>query len=238
MLDGIVQVNFRAKEDGRADLKGLYGTYAYSMLPNFELTYACYAVAQHIERSYGAAAAPLSTGPMTNGKQVSIRHCAVAAGIGEFGWLSIVLTPEFGARNRFGVILTTEELEADAMYDGRKLCNPDKCGICAKVCPAEAISTYGDGNAKSCELGGNTYTYASVSMPRCHSALMQLRKEYGGNEDLVPKDPTPEQVADAQIKAQRPDWGLQHTGSHYCGLCLSYCPAGNWAKHLGQFTNS
>jgi epoxyqueuosine reductase QueG len=237
LLDGIVQVNFRAREDGRADLKGLYGTYAYSMLPNFELTYACYAVAQHIERNYGTAAAPMSTGPMTNGKQVSIRHCAVAAGIGEFGWMSIVLTPEFGPRNRFGVILTTEELEPDSIYNGRKLCNPEKCGICAKVCPAGAISGYGD-EAKSCELGGRTYTYANVSMPRCHSALMQLRKEYGGSEDLVPKDPTPEQVADAQIKAQRPDWGLQHTGSHYCGLCLSYCPAGNWKQHLSQFTDN
>ncbi|MDR0859103.1 MAG: hypothetical protein LBN97_08745 [Oscillospiraceae bacterium] len=238
LLDGIVQVNFRAKENGRTDLKGLYGTYGYSMLPNFELTYACYAIAQHIERGYGTAAAPMSTGPMTNGMQLSIRHCAVAAGLGEFGWMSIVLSPEFGPRNRFGVILTTEELAPDPLYNGKALCQPDKCGICSKNCPAEAISSYGDEeHTKSVTFEDKTYRYASVTIPRCHSALMQLRKEYGGREDLVPKDPTSGQVAEAQIKAQRPDWGLQHTGSHYCGLCLSYCPAGNWAGHMKQFTN-
>jgi epoxyqueuosine reductase QueG len=41
LLDGIVQVNFHTFEDGRRDLKGLYGTYGYAFLPNFELTYAC-----------------------------------------------------------------------------------------------------------------------------------------------------------------------------------------------------
>src|SRR5512133_1227015 len=74
LLDGIVQANFRTYENGRQDLKGLYGTYGYTMLPNFELTYACYAIAQAIERNLGETATPLSTGPMTNGVQLSIRH--------------------------------------------------------------------------------------------------------------------------------------------------------------------
>jgi epoxyqueuosine reductase QueG len=49
--------------------------------------------------------------------------------------MSIVLTPEFGPRNRFGVILTTAEIEPDPMYDGPKLCDPTKCDICVKSCP-------------------------------------------------------------------------------------------------------
>ena len=144
LLDGIVQANFRTYENGRHDLKGLYGTYGYTMLPNFELTYACYAVAQSIERYLGETAAPLSTGPMTNGRQISIRHCAVAAGLGEFGWMSIVLTPEFGPRNRFGVILTTTEIEPDPLYEGPALCDPSKCKICTDVCPTKAIHFKGD----------------------------------------------------------------------------------------------
>ncbi len=43
LLDGVTQINFRAFEDLREDLKGIYGTYGYTMLPNFALTYACYA---------------------------------------------------------------------------------------------------------------------------------------------------------------------------------------------------
>ena len=89
---------FRAFEDGREDIKGIYGTYGYTMLPNFALTYTCYAIAQTIERTTGEVATPTSTGPMTNGNQISLRHSAVAAGLGEFGWHSIVLTPEFGSR--------------------------------------------------------------------------------------------------------------------------------------------
>ena len=115
LLDGVAQTNFRTFEDGRSDLKGIYGTYGYAMLPNFELTYVCYAVARFIETNSGAVATPCSTGPMTNGMQISIRHAAVAAGLGQFGYMSIVLTPEHGPRARFGVILTTLELQPDPM---------------------------------------------------------------------------------------------------------------------------
>lgn len=232
LLDGVIQANFRDFEDGRSDLKGLYGTYGYSMLPNFELTYACYAVAQLIERKTGEIATPCSTGPMTNGAQISIRHAAVAAGLGEFGWMSIVLTPEFGPRNRFGVILTTADIEPDPMYDGAKLCNPEKCGICTGVCPVQAMSKYGDEeNTRIVEMGGKTYKYCSISRTKCLTALMALKKELGGAEDyLTGDDPTQEEIYDAQLKAKRDDFGLQHTPSWYCGKCLSYCPAGKWGE--------
>jgi epoxyqueuosine reductase QueG len=229
LLDGIIQANFRAFEDGRHDLKGLYGTYGYSMLPNFELTYACYAIAQLIERKTGEIATPCSTGPMTNGAQLSIRHAAVAAGLGVFGWMSIVLTPEYGPRNRFGVILTTAELEPDAMYDGRQLCNPEKCGLCAKLCPTQALSHYGEKESRVVEMGGKRYEYAHVNVPKCMTALYALTKELGGAEDYIhTEDPTMADVNDGAKKARVDDLGLQHTPSWHCGKCQSYCPVGNW----------
>ena len=232
LLDGVVQANFRTFEDGRKDLKGLYGTYGYSMLPNFELTYACYSTAKFIERKFKEVATPLSTGPQTNGAQISIRHCAVAAGLGEFGWLSIVLTPEFGPRNRFGVILTTMEIEPDPMYDGPKLCDPAKCHICTDVCPTKAIGVYGSEDCHSCTLGDKTYTYAKVNMPRCQLPTQGMRKEYGGREDYCEtNDPTSKDIEEARKKMPLTDMGLQHTETWYCGKCLSYCPAGNWKQH-------
>lgn len=231
LLDGIIQANFRDFEDGRRDLKGLYGTYGYTMLPNFELTYACYAMAQFIERTTGEIATPCSTGPMTNGVQVSARHAAVAAGLGVFGWMSIVLTPEFGPRNRFGVILTTAEIEPDPMYDGKDLCNPEKCGICTKVCPTGALSKYGEQEARVVEMGGKTYEYCHVSVPRCNAACMAMRKDLGGREDILQTDdPTPQDIAEAMPKARVDDLGIQHTPSWHCGRCLSYCPTGNWGE--------
>jgi epoxyqueuosine reductase len=229
LLDGAVQANFRAYEDGRQDLKGIYGTYGYTMLPNFALTYACYAVAQAIERNLGETATPLSTGPMTNGLQISIRHAAVAAGLGEFGWLSIVLTPEFGPRNRFGVILTTAEIEPDPLYGGPKLCDPKKCSVCTDVCPTKAIGRYGSEDVRTCKLG----TYGKISFPRCQVAGDGLRKKFGAGEDwLTTDDPTPEDIKDANARRPISNQGLQHNESWHCGLCLSFCPVGKWKERF------
>ncbi|MBQ8975663.1 MAG: hypothetical protein IJ072_08100 [Oscillospiraceae bacterium] len=231
LLDGVIQANFRDFEDGRRDLKGIYGTYGYTMLPNFQLTKACYDIAQFIENETDEAATPCSTGPMTNGRQVSLRHCAVAAGLGEFGWMSIVLTPQFGPRNRFGAILTTAELEPDPLYSGKKLCNPEKCGICTKVCPSGALSKFGSGEISEVNIEGRKYEYCKVDMVKCFVVEERLRTKYGAPEDYVSSDsPSFEEYADAKARARTYDLGLQHVPSWYCGRCLSYCPAGQWGK--------
>ena len=231
LLDGVIQANFRDFEDGMKDLKGLYGTYGYTMLPNFQLTYACYSIAQTVEQLTGEVAAPCSTGPMTNGRQVSIRHCAVAAGLGEFGWMSIVLTPEFGPRNRFGVILTTAEIEPDPLYSGERLCNPEKCGICTKSCPSGALSKFGEKPARCVDIEDKHYEYCHVDMVKCFLVEERLRKKYGAPEDYCPTDtPTAEELSQAQKMARQDDLGLQHLPSWYCGRCLSYCPAGKWGE--------
>lgn len=232
ILDGVVQANFRCYEDGRNDLKGLWGTYGYTMLPNFELTYVCYAIANFVEHELCAIATPLSTGPMTNGAQISLRHSAVAAGLGEFGWLGIALTPEYGPRVRFGVILTTAEIEPDPMYDGPKLCDPKKCGICTKLCPTQALSKYGeDTNPKVVHMGGKTYEYCNVNVFRCLIAEYAMTKKLGGKEDYVDSyDVTPDEFAAAQAKMPISDVGLQHTDSWHCGICQVYCPVGNWGE--------
>jgi epoxyqueuosine reductase QueG len=168
---------------------------------------------------------------MTNGAQVSIRHAAVAAGLGEFGWMSIVLTPEFGPRNRFGVILTTAELEPDPMYEGKQLCNPEKCGICAKMCPTQALSPYGEEESRVVEMGGKRYEYCHVNIAKCQKALYGLNKELGGSEDLVTNDnPTMQEIGEAVKQARVDDLGLQHTPSWHCGKCQTYCPTGHWGE--------
>lgn len=233
LLDGIISANFRAFEDDRRDLKGLYGTYGYAFLPNFALTYACYAVAQFVERTTGAITMPLSTGPMTNGVQISIRHAAVAAGLGEFGWMSIVLTPEFGPRNRFGVILTQLEIEPDPMYDGERLCVPEKCGICTRVCPTKALSEVGAEDRHRINMGGRHIEYGKVNWEKCQIGTLGLKKITGGKEDFIDtSDPTPQDIRDAIHSMPIDEGGLQHHTSHNCGKCLSYCPVGKWGEHF------
>ena len=231
LLDGVIQANFRAFEDGRDDLKGVYGTYGYAMLPNFELTYVVYAIAKHIEKSTGAIAMPCSTGPMTNGMQISIRHAAVAAGLGQFGYSSIVLTPEHGPRVRFGVILTTLELPPDPMYDGPSLCDPAKCGVCEKVCPTGAIRPHGTHELEHVEMGGRSYEYTHVHFTNCRKALQAMTKALGGSGDyLTESDPTFADLAEAEARMPIDTMGLQHVSSWHCGKCQTYCPAGNWGE--------
>lgn len=65
------------------------------------------------------------------------RIAAVICGMGEIGYSKLVLTPEFGPRQRFAFILTDAPLEPDPLFKGG-LC--DRCMLCVKECPAGAIS--------------------------------------------------------------------------------------------------
>jgi epoxyqueuosine reductase QueG len=236
LADGVVQSIFRNFEDGKRMSQGVYGTYGYVIAPNFHLLYSVYDMAQYLERKTGAIAMPTQVGPLAWGMSISQRHAAVAAGLGEFGWLSIVLTPKFGPRNRFGAILTTAELEPDPMYSGSKLCDPTKCNICTTVCPTGALSKYGEKEARQVvykDKGGDkVYNYCHVNMTRCRIGTHGLMKKTGGEKDLVSSlDATPEEVSAAVQSMRAPAEGaFQASPTWRCGKCLAYCPAGHWKE--------
>ena len=72
---------------------------------------------------------------------LSLKHAAVAAGLGNFGLSNLVLTPEFGSRQRFGALITDAELipsplcERDVCAEHRPAC---EMGCFAK-CPMHCI---------------------------------------------------------------------------------------------------
>ncbi len=70
---------------------------------------------------------------------IHFRIAAFCAGLGEIGYSKLLLTPEFGPRQRFACILTAAPLDPDPIYEGPALC--DRCLLCAKECSASAIST-------------------------------------------------------------------------------------------------
>jgi len=63
----------------------------------------------------------------------SHRHAATRAGLGEFGYNNLVLTREFGARQRFNSIITDAELVPDPLIT-EPICLRDKCKLCLKAC--------------------------------------------------------------------------------------------------------
>ncbi len=71
---------------------------------------------------------------------VSLRHAAVAAGLGNFGRHNLVISPQFGTRIIFTAILTDMLLTSDPPVT-EVLC--DECGICVDACPARALDEEG-----------------------------------------------------------------------------------------------
>jgi epoxyqueuosine reductase QueG len=73
-------------------------------------------------------------------ENLSYRHMAVEAGLGELGLNNLLLTPEHGPRVRFVALVTDAELIPGRPFEPY-LCKPEKCGYaCVKACPAGALS--------------------------------------------------------------------------------------------------
>jgi epoxyqueuosine reductase len=227
LSEGVVQAIFRAHEDGLRHLQCIYGTHGYSLTPNYHLKFAAYRMARFLEKK-GFVTTPLPSGPGGGGAPFSHRHAAVAAGLGEFGWSSIVITPQAGPRARFVSVITRAELEPDPLYNGRRLCNPQKCDVCRTICPSGAISKT---ESKRVNMGGRTFEYGVVDFAKCRIGLEGLTTKTLGYKDLpIPENPTmadidkareqidPRQLHEAILPTNRTTW--------YCGKCLAYCPAG------------
>lgn len=63
----------------------------------------------------------------------SHRHAAVRAGLGEFGYSNLVVTPEYGPRVRFMSVLTTAQLDPDPLLK-TPVCRGEDCLACIRVC--------------------------------------------------------------------------------------------------------
>ncbi|MEI6421656.1 MAG: hypothetical protein WCP55_05515 [Lentisphaerota bacterium] len=99
------------------------------------------------------------------------RTCAVAAGLGEFGWSKNLLTKRFGPLQRLGIVLTDADLPSDPLQIGQ-IC--DGCRACVKHCPGQAIPK---DEAVELEIDGQTLRHAKVDMFNCTIAHHGAVKE-------------------------------------------------------------
>lgn len=222
---GAVQTVFRAYEDGLRHAQCIYGSYAYSLFPNYYLKFAAYEMARFLERK-GYMSAPMPSGPGSAGAPLSNRHAAVAAGIGTFGWLSIVVTPDYGPRLRIVSVVTRANVEPDPMKPEIEMCNPEKCGICVRVCPTQAISPT---RSKTVKMGEREFTYGWVDFPRCEIATRGLTTKALGLKDIVfPENPTSMDVMKGveQMDPRQKGEVIGGVPAYHCGRCLAYCPIG------------
>ncbi len=139
---------------------------------------------------------------------LSHRHSAVAAGLADFGYSALAITPEYGARQRFVTVVTTAPLQPTPLVEPHSVC--DDCRKCVDMCPARALSKELRGTSVV-RIEGHEYTYADKNLWRC---------SWGEHFDLDLDLPIPEVVDEAVILEQLAIHGRR---GGEMGCCLRYC---------------
>lgn len=128
-----------------------------------EFSRSCnYRMARFLEREFGAkamsipASYPLEMSLETMGciGDVSLRHAAVAAGLGVFGRHNLVIHPKYGTRIVFTAVLTNLEMDSDGRLT-EELCI--HCDACVKECPAGALNDESKTNVMKCLRNSQPY---------------------------------------------------------------------------------
>jgi len=120
---------------------------------------------------------PMNALPVEEGKPcpdvlIDMRAAAFAAGLGEYGWSKVFLTPEFGPMQRFAALLTDFECEPDPIFEG-KIC--DRCMSCARACSGQAISTT---ETDTLHIAGHDIVFGKLDNYACFNAYRGGVPEY------------------------------------------------------------
>jgi len=163
-------INFGAEPNGNYP-----GGFQIGMIPKLDTM--ALRISRFLEKQ-GYAAVPLSCTYYwrhRKWKNVSFDHAAsfshmnafVAAGLGEYGWHGMAMSPKYGPRQRIISVITDAPLDADPLYSGEAIC--DRCKQCEKAC-------WGNNYKKthllspetiSFTIEGKLFEYANINRWRC-----------------------------------------------------------------------
>lgn len=104
---------------------------------------------------------------------VDFRIAAFAAGLGEIGYSKVFLTPEFGPRQRFVLLMTDAPLQPDPIVEPGTIC--DQCLACVRECSGEAISA---DEVERIEVAGRTIKWGKLDVTKCSIAYRGGAPEY------------------------------------------------------------
>ena len=212
-----------------------YRWFGYGLLNMYFLDRIALLVAKQLETE-GYMAVPIVASGVEDIKRLtalfSNRHAAVAAGIGEIGWNGLCLTPENGPRQRFVSVITTANLEPDSMYEGPRLCNPEKCReigggvpVCLRYCPASLFRT---GKTVKAVIADRQYEYAVMDHQKCAFVGSGLDSSVFGTAKCMPAKVDFEitLAVMANLSANNLFERMVYGRGSACGACLLRCPIG------------
>ena len=158
--------------------------------------------------------------PRTLRPMISHVLTAVAAGLGEVGWSNLLLTPQFGPRQKLVTIITNATLEPDSVYSGDPIC--DRCMACVEACNIGAIAA---DRSRAVTTNGRSFEWWALRRLRCIWECQGFTSEgtfsggvgpYSRSLPFPEKTPTPEQII--ELQNSQPPWAVG------CGSrCLAVC---------------
>jgi epoxyqueuosine reductase QueG len=163
---------------------------------------------------------------------LSIKHAAVAAGMGAFGWNNLLLTEKFGARQRIIAIITEASFEVEEMIDSSELCKPELCDhACVSVCPITALSK---NKAQEFIIGDKTYKYGELDHGLCRWCLDGFTEGSGSRTHFDPPEKIKQSdLAAADSNRKTSDKAL-YAVAHidFCGKCMHQCPSPDFKYNI------
>ena len=171
----ILRGSLRGVEEG-TNFSSTYGMFGFQWLEDNFLSRTTYDVTCFLEARgfegvplFGYSPDGMPQGrPVAEGKPapnviVDLEFAAQAAGLGEMALGDFFITPQFGPRQRFALILTDAALQADPV-SSKTVCGD--CGKCAEACPFGAISV---DKKQTVGVPGHTMEVAAVDYRVCRS---------------------------------------------------------------------
>lgn len=154
---------------------------------------------------------------------VSHLHCAVAAGLAEYGYSGLAITPEYGSRVRYVTVITDAPLTPTPLIEPGSVC--DSCMQCKMHCMSGALSKELNG-WNEIHYEDKTYRYVNKNLWRC---------AWGEHFDLDLNLPIPEHVDEKVIMEATVKYGRR--GGEF-GSCMRYCVPKKLRYFDKEFTNA
>ena len=100
-----------------------------------------------------------------------LRIAAFCAGLGQIGYSKMLLSPEFGPRQRIAALITDAPLQPDPLFDG-ELC--DKCMACVNACSVGAIPK---DDVVKITVAGRDLEWGNIDMKKCSTGFSGAAKQ-------------------------------------------------------------
>lgn len=165
-----------------------------------------YRICGYLENEFNARIVSVPESfPRGENSAVSLRHAAVAAGLGSFGRHNLVIHPKFGTRVTFSAIISDLEIESDEKTL-ENFCN--NCNICVNKCPAKALEEEGKTDILKC---------LAVSQPYSFRSYLSFLDKFIESDTEERKRMTKDFILYYQANS--------FITQYYCFNCLKLCPA-------------